>query len=194
MRNSLKTLKWEEAIVIFGFFRLFLINMESFRVQCFVPQFPKAFKDSWLDKSLGTFYGSLKKYRRPTLCHIEKVISTWMIKDDNKNQNKPFLETQNDTNLSTKLFYSILFQFQNSILFIHYCFEHYWKCHFLLRKVSLTIFNVIWNFLLLYFTHVNCMWPMYKSVKTYIMCIMPSIISAILCIILITLQYYVIAL
>ena len=71
MKNSLKTLKREEAIVIFGFFRLFLINMESFRVQCFGPPFPEAFKDSRLKKSLSTFYESLKKYGAK---NIKKVI------------------------------------------------------------------------------------------------------------------------
>ena len=71
MKNSLKTLKLEEAIVIFGFFRLFLINIESFRVQCFGPPFPEAFKDSRLKKSLSTFYESLKKYGAK---NIKKVI------------------------------------------------------------------------------------------------------------------------
>ena len=57
--------------MIFGFFRLFLINMESFRVQCFGPPFPEVFKDSRLIKSLGTFYESLKKYGAK---NVKKVI------------------------------------------------------------------------------------------------------------------------
>ena len=57
--------------MIFGFFRLFLINIESFRVQCFGPPFPEVFKDSRLNKSLGTFYESLKKYGAK---NIKKVI------------------------------------------------------------------------------------------------------------------------
>ena len=73
-----KTLKWEEAIVIFGFFRLFLINMESFRVQCFVPQFPEEFKDSWLDKSLGTFYERLKKYGTKNIKKVINLLSEYI--------------------------------------------------------------------------------------------------------------------
>ena len=78
MKNSLKTLEWEEAIVIFGFFRFFLINMESFRVQCFVPQFSEAFKDSRLDKSLGTFYESLKKYGAKNIKKVINLLSVYI--------------------------------------------------------------------------------------------------------------------
>ena len=43
--------------MIFGFFRLFLINMESFRVQYFGPPFPEAFRGHRL--SIFEFFSSI---------------------------------------------------------------------------------------------------------------------------------------
>ena len=102
MKNSLKTLNREEAIVIFGFFRLFLINMESFRVQCFGPPFPEVFKDSRLNKSLGTFYESLKKYGTKNIKKVINLLSeyqyyTYLKRAKNK-LSIPLQKTRNDLN------------------------------------------------------------------------------------------------
>ena len=51
--------------------------MESFRVQCFVPPFLEAFKDSRLDKSWSTFYESLKKYDAKIIKKVIDLLSEY---------------------------------------------------------------------------------------------------------------------
>ena len=60
--------------------------MESFRVQCFGPPFPEAFKDSWLKKSLSTFYESLKEYGAKNIKKVIDLHSKYVITCEKKKE------------------------------------------------------------------------------------------------------------
>ena len=109
---------------------------------------------SYCYKSIWNFH--CPPYHRSTLCgHCENVISTvstWMIKVENKNQNKPFLETQNDAKLPTKL-YSKLFQLNSRVVCFKVLLNFWGKKFFQLLNFkkfkvgSLAIFYCLFNIL-----------------------------------------------